>query len=92
MLCEGNVPSIQRKTSPNQFSSMGEVDGLGFSLIDYCVPALTPRLQRSEAALKLSENITSLAICSIEDRAISEEGWLNPWDLQMYRLYKVCTG
>jgi len=43
-------------------------------MIDLYVPALTPRLRCSEAALQLSENIALLAFCCIHIRVIGKEG------------------
>jgi hypothetical protein len=47
--------------------SLREVDGPSLILIDFYVPALTPRLNSTETSLQLSENITlkgNLAIIS----------------------------
>jgi len=72
MIYEGKFPSIQRNTELYRFSLMGEIDGLGFSLIDFYVPAIRPRFHRSETALHLPENITCVAICHIETLVIRE--------------------
>jgi hypothetical protein len=53
--------------------SAGEIDGLSLVFIDFYVPALTPRLHRSEAALELSENMVLFAVCTIYTYVISEE-------------------
>jgi hypothetical protein len=53
--------------------STGEIDGLSLVFIDFDVPALTPRLHRSEAALELSENIALFAVCAIYTCVISKE-------------------
>jgi hypothetical protein len=44
---------------------MREIDGLNLILIDLYVPALTPRLRCSEAALQLSENKDLFAVCCV---------------------------
>jgi hypothetical protein len=51
--------------SPDRFTSVREVDRLSLILIDLYVPALTPRLHYSEAALQLSESTSLLAVCCI---------------------------
>jgi hypothetical protein len=53
--------------------SAGELDGLSLVFIDFNVPALTPRLHRSEAALELSENITLFAVCRIYTFVVIKE-------------------
>jgi hypothetical protein len=63
-------PSIQCMTSLNRSTSTREVDGLTLISIDFYVPALTPLFYRSEAALQLSDNITSFALCGIYTRVI----------------------
>jgi hypothetical protein len=62
IIYERNVPSIQCKVRLDRLSSREEIDALSLSLIDFYVPALTPRFHRSKAALRLSENITFPAI------------------------------
>jgi hypothetical protein len=43
-----------------------------WDVIDFNVPALTPRLHQSKAALQLSENISLLTVGGIYTRVISE--------------------
>jgi hypothetical protein len=71
LVYKGDVPSIQCKTNLDRSISAGETDGLSLVLIDFDVPALAPRLHRSEAALELPENIALFAVC--EGRGILEE-------------------
>jgi len=73
IIYERNVPSIQCKVRLDRLSSREEIDALSLSLIDFYVPALTPRFHRSENTLQLSENITIFAICCIYTRVISED-------------------
>jgi hypothetical protein len=74
LVYKGDFPSVTYKTSLNRPKSAGEIDGLSLVLVDVYVPALTPRLYRSEAALELSENIALFAVCTIYTRVISEDG------------------
>jgi hypothetical protein len=71
---KGNVPSFQCKMNPDWYTSVREVDGLNLILIDLYVPAFTPRLHCSEAALQLSENTSLLEFCCIYTRISSKEG------------------
>jgi hypothetical protein len=65
MIDEGNVPSIQYELSLRGSESVREVGGQSLILIDFNVPAITPRLNSTETSLQLSENITYFAICHI---------------------------
>jgi hypothetical protein len=58
MITEGGIPSIQCKMSLKGPKSVSKVDGLSLILIDFYVPALTPRLISTETSLHLSENIS----------------------------------
>jgi hypothetical protein len=60
MFDEGDIPSSQCTMSLRGPKSMRKVDDLGLILIDFYVPALTPRLSSTETSLQLSGNITSL--------------------------------
>jgi hypothetical protein len=64
------------------FTSTREIDDRSLILIDLCVPALTPPLYRSEAALQLSENITLFDICKIYTRVIRKDGKIYIWCLR----------
>jgi hypothetical protein len=66
---EGNIHFIQCKMSRKGPKSMRKVDGLSFILIDFYVPALTPRLSIIETLLQLSEN----TVCSIYTGVASKE-------------------
>jgi hypothetical protein len=59
--------------SLDRSTSVREVDGLSLMLIDLYVPALTPRLHCSEAALQFSENTALFAICCIHARVTGKE-------------------
>jgi hypothetical protein len=48
---EGDDQCIQWKTSLRGPKSVRKVDGLSFSFIDFYVPALTSRLNSTEASL-----------------------------------------
>jgi hypothetical protein len=61
MIDEGVIPSIRRKMSLRRPRCMRKVVGLGVTLIDTYVPALTSHLSITEIQLQLSENITILA-------------------------------
>jgi hypothetical protein len=58
MIDKGDVSAIQCKMSLRGPKSMTKLDGLSLIFIDFYVPALTPRLNSTEASLQLSENIT----------------------------------
>jgi hypothetical protein len=66
MTDEGNIQSIQCKMSLRGPKSMRKVDGLSLIFIDFYVPALTTRLNRTDTSLQLSENITLFAVVSKE--------------------------
>jgi hypothetical protein len=70
---EEGVLYIQCKMSLRGPKSMRKLDGLNPVLIDFYVPALTPRLSRSETSLQLSENITLFAVRRIYTGVISKE-------------------
>jgi hypothetical protein len=55
---EGDIPSIQCKMRLREPKPMREVDGPSLILIDFYVPALTPRFSSTETSLQLSKNIT----------------------------------
>jgi hypothetical protein len=42
---------------------MRKLDGMSLIFINFCVPALTPRLNSTETSLQLSENVPSLRCC-----------------------------
>jgi hypothetical protein len=65
MIHEGDIPSIQCKMSIRGPKSMRKQDGLSLILVDFYVPALTPRLNNTDTSLQLSENITLFAVCRI---------------------------
>jgi hypothetical protein len=46
-----DIPSIQCKMSHKDPKSMSKVDGLSLIVIDFYVPALTPRLSSIEISL-----------------------------------------
>jgi len=60
-----DVPAFQCKMSLNRSTAMREIDDLCFILIEFHVPMLKPWIHWSEAALKISENITLYAVCGI---------------------------
>jgi hypothetical protein len=64
MIDEGDIPSIQCKMSLRGPKSMKKVDGLILIFIDFYVPALTQRLNRTGTTLQVSENITPFAVLS----------------------------
>jgi hypothetical protein len=63
MTDEGDMPSIQCKTSLRGPKSMGKVDCLSLIFIDFYVPGLTPRLSSSETWLHLSVDRALFAEC-----------------------------
>jgi len=65
VVCEGNVPSFQRKRSFDWCTLMGEADGLSLLFINLNVPAFTPRLHCGKTALELSKDITFFVISGI---------------------------
>jgi hypothetical protein len=73
MIDEGDFPSIQCKMSLRGPKSKRKIDGLCLIFVDFYVPALTPRVSRTETALQLSENITSLRSLNIYTGVISGE-------------------
>jgi hypothetical protein len=75
---KGDIPSIQYKTSLTGPKSTRKVDDLSLILIDFYVPALTPRLSNTEPSLQLSENITLFAICRIFTGVINKETEIDP--------------
>jgi hypothetical protein len=46
MIDKGDIPFIQCKLSLGEPKSMSKVDGLSLILIDFYVPAVTPRLKQ----------------------------------------------
>jgi hypothetical protein len=70
---KGDIPSIQCKMSHEGPKSMRKVDGLSLILIDFYVPALTPRLNSTENSLQLSENIALFTVCRIYTGVINKE-------------------
>jgi hypothetical protein len=73
MIYKGDIPSIQCKMRLRGPRSISKVDGLSLIFIDFYVPAITPRLNNTEASLKLSENVTLFAVCRICTGVISKE-------------------
>jgi hypothetical protein len=73
MIDEGDIPSIQSKMDLRGRKSMRKVDGLSIILIDYYVPALTPRVNSTETSLQLPENITFFVVFRIYTVVISKE-------------------
>jgi hypothetical protein len=63
MIDEGDIPFIECKMSLRGPKYIRKVDGLSLIFIDFYVPAVTPRLNSTEASLQLSENITLFAVC-----------------------------
>jgi hypothetical protein len=61
MIDEEDIPAVQYKMSLRGPRSMRNVDGLNLILIDFYVPALTPRLKSTENSLQFSENINLFA-------------------------------
>jgi hypothetical protein len=49
------------------------VDRVSLIFIEFYVPPLTPRLNRTETSLQLSENITFFAVCRIYTGVIKKE-------------------
>jgi hypothetical protein len=60
-------------TSSGTLKYSGEADRLSFSFIDIYVPALTPRIHRSESALQFAENTTILFLCSVNTGIVREQ-------------------
>jgi hypothetical protein len=65
MINKGDIPSIQYKMGLRGPKSIRKVDDLILTFIDFYVPALKPRLNRTETSLQFSENINLFAICRI---------------------------
>jgi hypothetical protein len=76
LVYKGDVPSFQCKTILDRSMPAREIDGLSLVFIDFYIPALTPRLHRSEAALELSKNIALCGLYNIyvchQQRALDE--------------------
>jgi hypothetical protein len=70
MIDEGDIPSIQCKMNLRGSKSMRKVDDLSLLIMEFYVPALTPRLSSTETSLQLPENITHFAACSINTGVI----------------------
>jgi hypothetical protein len=62
---ERDIPSIQCKMNLSALKSKRKVDSLILILIDFYVPALTPRLSVTKNSLQLSENINLFEVCGI---------------------------
>jgi hypothetical protein len=60
VIYKGDIPSIQCKMRLGKPKSMRKVDCLSLIFIDFYVPVLTPRLNKIEPSLQLSENINPL--------------------------------
>jgi hypothetical protein len=88
----GDAPSFQCEVNLRWSKSMREVDGLSFSVIDFNVLMLAPRLSWIEAALQLSENITLCAIRGVHTVVISKEGQINTWCLGVSYIYCTMLG
>jgi hypothetical protein len=73
MIHEGDVPSVQCELRLRWSKSMRNADGPSLILIDFNVPALTPRLNWIESALQLSENIILFSIRGIYTSVIGKE-------------------
>jgi hypothetical protein len=73
MIDEGDIPSIQCKTSLRGPKSMRKVDGRSLIFIDFYVPALTPRLINTDTSLQLFENISLFAVYRICTDVFSKE-------------------
>jgi hypothetical protein len=73
MIDKGDIPSIQCKMSLGGPKSMRKVDDLSLIVIDFYVPAHTPRLNSTETSLQLSESITLFAVSRIYTSVISKE-------------------
>jgi hypothetical protein len=63
MIDKGDILSILCKVSLRRPKFIRKVDGRSLILIDFDVPALTPRLSSIENSLQLSENITLFGVC-----------------------------
>jgi hypothetical protein len=61
----GYVPSVQREASLSWSKSVREVDGPSVISINFNVPVITPRLNKTETALQLSEDIALYMIRGI---------------------------
>jgi hypothetical protein len=72
-ILEGDVPPVRCKMSLRGAKSMRKVYGLSLILIEFYVPALTPRLNSIETSLQLTENITFFAVCRTYTGVISRE-------------------
>jgi hypothetical protein len=53
--------------------SSGEVDRLSPSFFDLFVPAFTPRIHCSEAALRFAESTTFMSLCRVNTGIVSEQ-------------------
>jgi hypothetical protein len=63
--CRKDIPLFQCQMSLSGPKSVREVDGLSLIFIDFYVPALTPRLNRCETSMQISENITFFEITEL---------------------------
>jgi hypothetical protein len=89
MIDKGDIPSIQCKMSLRKPKSMRKVDGLSLILINFYVPALTPRLNSTETSLQLSKNITLRSVAYIQVSSAKRPRYTS--GVRAYHLYKYCT-
>jgi hypothetical protein len=71
--------------------SFREIDSLGFPFIDLYVPALTPLLHCSEAALQFAENTTFMLLCRVYTGIVREQGRMSSRSHGRRRLCVDCT-
>jgi hypothetical protein len=77
MIEEGDIPSIQCKISLRRPKSMRKVNFVTLVFIFFYISALTPRLNRTDSLLQLSENINIFAVCRICTGATKEETYID---------------
>jgi hypothetical protein len=89
MFDKGDISSIQYKMSLKEFKCMSKVDRLSLILINFYVPALTPRLNSTKTTLQFSEN-TLCGLSHIYRRHQQKE--LDTYQVfGAYHLYIDCT-
>jgi hypothetical protein len=69
MISEGDIQSIQRKVSLKGPKFVRKIDDMILNFIDFYVP----RLNSTEASLKLSQKMTLFAVFRLYTGAISKE-------------------
>jgi hypothetical protein len=70
---KGDVPSALLQYVLRDIKPSKEINRLGFTFIEIYVPALSPRIHCSEAALQFAENTTFVFLCLVNTGIVSGE-------------------